>query len=69
MSANIRHLRDVQEEFLAELTEAAYRVALRHGLKGSFLEAELELWGELGHVLRRRGLAPDVIDPVLVEVA
>jgi hypothetical protein len=44
----------VDEDFLAELTEAAYGVALRHGLKGPFINVELELWRELRAVLRRR---------------
>jgi hypothetical protein len=35
------------EEILADLTDAAYQVLLRHGLRGSFLEAELELWRQL----------------------
>ena len=44
----------VDEDFLAELTEAAYGVALRHGLNGPFINVELELWRELRAVLRRR---------------
>jgi hypothetical protein len=44
----------VDEDFLAELTEAAYGVALRHGLKGPFINVELELWRELRAVLGRR---------------
>jgi hypothetical protein len=40
------------EEYLAELTDAAYRVALRHGLKGAFVDVELELWRALRHVVR-----------------
>lgn len=39
------------EQFLAELTDAAYRVALRHGLKGSFIDIELDLWATLRSVL------------------
>jgi hypothetical protein len=39
------------EEFLAELAAAAYRVSLRHGVKGSFLDLELDLWRELRVVL------------------
>jgi hypothetical protein len=35
------------EELLAELTDAVYRVALQHGIKGSFLEFELDLWTAL----------------------
>jgi hypothetical protein len=44
----------VDEDFLAELTEAAYEAALRHGLKGPFVDVELELWRELRAVLGRR---------------
>jgi hypothetical protein len=39
------------EGFLAELTDAAYRVALRHGIKGSFIDVELDLWQALRQVL------------------
>ena len=35
------------EAFLARLTTTAYQVALRHGIKGSFAELELDLWHEL----------------------
>jgi hypothetical protein len=45
------------EGLLAELTEAAYRVALRHGLKGPFVDVELDLWRELRRVLGDRGEA------------
>jgi hypothetical protein len=44
----------VAEELLAELASAAYGVALRHGLKGAFIDVELELWRELRGVLNRR---------------
>jgi hypothetical protein len=35
------------EVFLAALTEVAYRVALRRGIKGPFVELELEPWKAL----------------------
>ncbi len=35
------------EELLAELTDAVYRVALQHGIKGPFLECELDFWNAL----------------------
>lgn len=47
------------EEFLAELTDAAYRVALRHGLKGSFVDVELELWGALRQAIHAYATARD----------
>lgn len=36
-----------QELFVAELTEAAYRVALRYGLGDHWLNVQLDLWGAL----------------------
>ena len=42
------------EELLAELAQAAYRVALRHGIKGPFIDVELDLCRELRAVLARR---------------
>jgi hypothetical protein len=33
--------------FAAELTSAAYRLVLRQGLEGSWLQVELALWGAL----------------------
>ena len=43
----------VGEELLAELAAAAYGVALRHGIKGPFIDVELDLWRELRDVLDR----------------
>ena len=40
------------EEVLAELSDAAYRVALRHGFEGSFLDLELGLWEAVGEAGR-----------------
>jgi hypothetical protein len=45
------------EALLAELTEAAYRVALQQGIKGPFLDLELQLWRELRRVLARQAEA------------
>jgi hypothetical protein len=33
-----------REAFLARLATAAYEVALRHGVRGSFATLELDLW-------------------------
>ena len=35
------------EEFAAQLTRAVYSLALLHGLRGSWIELELELWRAL----------------------
>jgi hypothetical protein len=40
-----------QEDFLARVTDAAYRVALKHGCKGSFIDLQLELWSVLRNVI------------------
>jgi hypothetical protein len=44
------------ESFAAELTSAAYRVALRHGTRGTWLGLELELWRVLTEVVKKWGL-------------
>jgi hypothetical protein len=44
MRENPTNLRTDLEGLVAELTEAAYGFALRHGLKGTFVELELGLW-------------------------
>ena len=38
---------DADEEFLANVTDIAYRLLLERGLRGSFLDAELELWNRI----------------------
>lgn len=35
------------DEFVAELTDIAYRALLRQGLTRPFVEVELELWREI----------------------
>jgi hypothetical protein len=49
------------EQIAAELTEAAYGVALRHAKKGSWVDLELGLWKALAEKLkgwdRRMGVA------------
>lgn len=47
-------LHDTAEEFLAELTDAACRVTLKHGQRGSFLNVQLDLWTALRAVLGRK---------------
>ena len=45
------------ENLAAELTDAAYPVALRHGVGGSSIDLELDLWKALGEKLRRNAYA------------
>ncbi len=48
-----------KEEFLAKLTTAAYGVALRHGLRGSFLDAQMEIWFALREILQGEHFGQD----------
>ena len=43
------------ETFAAELTRAAYGVALRHGTAGTWLDLELALWKALGDTVKTWG--------------
>jgi hypothetical protein len=47
------------EDFLAELADSAYRVALRHGFKGSFLQVELGIWNALREVFAKEAGNPN----------
>jgi hypothetical protein len=42
-----RTLNTTLEDFVAELTAAAYVIALRHGAGNPWLDVELELWQAL----------------------
>jgi hypothetical protein len=53
-----KHLAPESEAFLAELTDAAYRVALRHGLRASFLDVQLDIWDALRPVVARHDSKP-----------
>jgi hypothetical protein len=37
----------------AELTAAAYPIALRHGVKGKWLDLELDLWRVLAETIKK----------------
>jgi uncharacterized membrane protein len=43
-----------RDELLAELTDVAYRTALAHGFRGSFVDVELGLWKSLARTSRNR---------------
>jgi hypothetical protein len=39
--------------FAGELTDAAYHVALRHGVTGLAIDLELDLWHAIGETVRK----------------
>jgi hypothetical protein len=43
------------DTFAAELTRAAYHVALRHGAADTWLDLELDLWHALADVVQQWG--------------
>jgi hypothetical protein len=46
---------DLLEAFAAELTRAAYRVALRGRTQGTWLDLELDLWRALADTVKTWG--------------
>lgn len=46
---------EVLDTFAAELTVAAYPIALKYGVLGSSLDLELEIWKTFTELVRRRG--------------
>jgi hypothetical protein len=60
LSMNKRNTKQSDEDavldtFAAELTEAAYPIALKYGVLGSSLDLELEIWKTLTALVRKRG--------------
>jgi hypothetical protein len=57
----VRRGEEALEDFAAELTEAAYPVALRHGVGDRWLDLKLQLWkvlNEAVHKWDRQALLP-----------
>ena len=52
------------EAFAAELTHAAYRVALRTGTQGTWLDLELDLWRALADTVKTWGEGIASVPPV-----
>ena len=47
--------REIQlENFAADLTDVAYRVALQHGASERWLELQVHLWGAITEAIERR---------------
>jgi len=60
MKPAIRPHTNDEDELLAELTDIAYRVLLRQGLRRPFVDVELELWDEIRRAYRQpRGAIAD----------
>jgi len=51
--ANVGRLNTTLEDCAAQLTQIAYRVALRHGVEDSWLDLEIELWRALADGLEK----------------
>ena len=52
------HRDSLLENFAAELTNAAYAVALRHGVEDKWLDVQLELWEALKETVKKWGQEP-----------
>ncbi|HEV8070392.1 MAG TPA: hypothetical protein VGP76_21945 [Planctomycetaceae bacterium] len=69
---NQQHASSTQEEtsldtFAAELTETAYPIALKYGVRGSSLDLQLEIWKAVIELVRKRGrdlLCPPAVGSV-----
>ncbi len=55
---------DPLDTFAAELTDAAYPIALKYGIAGSSLDLELEIWKTFIDLLHRR--SREVLPPAVV---
>jgi hypothetical protein len=54
-SHTLESSRDIQlENFAANLADAAYRVALQHGVGDRWLELEVDLWGAMTEAIEQR---------------
>jgi hypothetical protein len=60
----IRDQDDALDTFAAELTDAAYPIALKYGISGSSLDLELEIWKTFIELVHRR--AREVFSPAAV---
>ena len=46
------HSSDDADDRIARLTDAVYRVALEHGMTGSFVELQLGIWSAIRNVIK-----------------
>jgi hypothetical protein len=62
--------RHALETLVAELTDAAYAVALRHKKPGSWIDLELDLWRALGETVQKRVTQSDAPrEPLYIDVS
>jgi hypothetical protein len=54
MSATFIPAEALTDHLAAGLSDAAFEAAARHGVRGSSVELELELWGAVGEAVRGR---------------
>jgi hypothetical protein len=52
------------ENIAAELTSAVYPLVLRHGLKLSWLDLELDLWRVLAETVKKMGSETSLPPPI-----
>jgi hypothetical protein len=55
---------ELEEEFLARVTEIAYQAILKQGLRRPFLEVELELWREIRAAYHAQEPRPELLTEV-----
>lgn len=55
VAAQVPFQHDRQEELVAQLTDIAYQTVLRHGLRGAFVDVELDLWRRIRDAYQNLG--------------
>lgn len=51
VSSSEREVSQWNDGLVANLTEAAYQVALRHGIRAPFVDVQLDIWSALRAVM------------------
>jgi hypothetical protein len=60
MSATM-HIPEFVDNLAAEMSDRAFRVASRHGVRGNSVDLELEMWEALRRELKRPGKCPSLL--------
>ncbi len=69
MAGNLTTTGRGQEDFVAALTDAAFAVTARHGVRGSSVDHEVDLWKALGAVVRREPTGREQLVAELTDAA